>query len=129
MHMTHMTAKIINDPFELLEFVHWLRRSTRDTACVLLSQDAHDNPHVPLDQVRKTVGSRTVTVLLDNAVQRSARNQLGIVNPHHGARLPARRRVVRRFQPRVLCALCAADQPARGVQRAAAASTAHGQGR
>lgn len=76
---------IINDQFELLEFVNWLRRSTRDTACVLLSQDAHGNPHVPLDQVRKTVSSRAVTVLLDNAVQQSARNQLGIVNPHHGA--------------------------------------------
>ena len=85
MHMTHMTAKIINDPFELLEFVNWLRRSTRDTACVLLSQDAHGSTHVPLDQVRKTVGSRAATVALDNAVQRSARNQLGIVNPHHGA--------------------------------------------
>lgn len=78
-------GKIINDPFELLEFVNWLRRSTRDTACVLLSQDARGNPHVPLDQVRKTVGSRAVTVLLDNAMQRSARNQLGILNPHHGA--------------------------------------------
>lgn len=78
-------GKIINDPFELLEFVNWLRRSTRDTACVLLSQDAHGDPHVPLDQVRKTVGSRAATVVLDNAVQRSARDQLGIVNPHHGA--------------------------------------------
>lgn len=78
-------GKIINDPFELLEFVNWLRRSTRDTACVLLSQDAHGSTHVPLDQVRKTVGSRAATVALDNAVQRSARNQLGIVNPHHGA--------------------------------------------
>lgn len=78
-------GKTINDPFELLEFVNWLRRSTRDTACVLLSQDAHGSTHVPLDQVRKTVGSRAATVVLDNAVQRSARNQLGIVNPHHGA--------------------------------------------
>lgn len=78
-------GKIINDPFELLEFVNWLRRSTRDTACVLLSQDAHGSTHVPLDQVRKTVGSRAATVALDNAVQRSARNQLGIINPHHGA--------------------------------------------
>lgn len=78
-------GKIIKDPFALLEFVNWLRRSTRDTACVLLSQDAHGDPHVPLDQVRKTVGSRAVTVVLDNAVQQSARNQLGIVNPHHGA--------------------------------------------
>lgn len=78
-------GKIINDPFELLEFVNWLRRSTRDIACVLLSQDAHGSTHVPLDQVRKTVGSRAATVALDNAVQRSARNQLGIVNPHHGA--------------------------------------------
>lgn len=78
-------GKIINDPFELLEFVNWLRRSTRDTACVLLSQDAHGSTHVQLDQVRKTVGSRAATVMLDNAVQRSARNQLGIVNPHHGA--------------------------------------------
>ena len=78
-------GKIIKDPFELPEFVNWLRRSTRDTTCVLLSQDTHGNPHVPLDQVRKTVGSRAVTVVLDNAVQQSARNQLGIVNPHHGA--------------------------------------------
>lgn len=78
-------GKIINDPFELPEFVNWLRRSTRDIACVLLSQDARGNPHVPLDQVRKTVGSRAATVLLSNAVRRSARNQLGILNPHHGA--------------------------------------------
>ena len=80
-----MLKTMIGDPFELPEFVNWLRRSTRDTACVLLSQDTHGNPHVPLDQVRKTVGSRAVTVVLDNAVQQSARNQLGIVNPHHGA--------------------------------------------
>ena len=52
---------------------------------MLLSQDAHGSTHVPLDQVRKTVGSRAATVALDNAVQRSARNQLGIINPHHGA--------------------------------------------
>ena len=78
-------GKIIKDPFELPEFVSWLCRSTRDIACVLLSQDARGNPHVSLDQVRKTVGSRAATVLLDNAVQRSARNQLGMLNPHHGA--------------------------------------------
>ena len=29
-------GKIIKDPFELPEFVNWLRRSTRDTTCVLL---------------------------------------------------------------------------------------------
>lgn len=78
-------GRTIVDSFELLEFVSWLRRSTRDATCVLLSQDAHGNPHVPLDQVRKTVGSRAVTVLLANAVQQSAHDQLGIVNPYHGA--------------------------------------------
>ena len=52
---------------------------------MLLSQDTHDRPHVLLDQVRKSVGSRAVTVLLANAVQQSAHNQLGIVNPYHGA--------------------------------------------
>lgn len=78
-------GRTIADSFELLEFVSWLRRSTRDATCVLLSQDAHGNPHVPLDQVRKTVGSRAVTVLLANAVQQSAHDQLGIVNPYHGA--------------------------------------------
>lgn len=75
----------IKDPFALLEFVNWLRRSTRDVPCVLLSEDAQGKPYVPLDQVRATVGSRAVTVLLDNAVQRSARNQLDTVNPYHGA--------------------------------------------
>lgn len=30
----------IDDSFALLEFVSWLRRSTRDVPCVLLSQDA-----------------------------------------------------------------------------------------
>lgn len=78
-------GRTIADSFELLEFVSWLRRSTRDATCVLLSQDAHGNPHVPLDQVRKTVGSRAVTVLLANTVQQSAHDQLGIVNPYHGA--------------------------------------------
>ena len=52
---------------------------------MLLPQDTHGRPHVPLDQVRKFVGSRAVTVLLANAVQQSAHNQLGIVNPYHGA--------------------------------------------
>lgn len=75
----------IDDSFALLEFVSWLRRSTRDVACVLLSQDARGRPYVPLDRVRATVGSRAVTVLLDNAVQRSARDQLGDVNPYRGA--------------------------------------------
>lgn len=62
-------GRTIADSFELLEFVSWLCRSTRDATCVLLSQDTHGRPHVPLDQVRKSVGSRAVTVLLANAVQ------------------------------------------------------------
>lgn len=78
-------GRTIADSFELLEFVSWLRRSTRDAACVLLSQDTHGKSRVPLDQVRKTVGSRAVTVLIANAVQQSAHDQLGIVNPYHGA--------------------------------------------
>ncbi|MDE5641351.1 MAG: hypothetical protein K2I40_06600, partial [Bifidobacterium castoris] len=75
----------IDDSFALLEFVSWLRRSTRDVPCVLLSQAARGRSYVPLDLVRATVGSRAVTVLLDNAVQQSARNQLGDVNPYRGA--------------------------------------------
>lgn len=75
----------ISDPFALPEFVNWLRRSTRDVPCVLLSEDAQGKPYVPLDQVRATVGSRAVTVLLTNAVQQSARNQLDTVDPYHGA--------------------------------------------
>lgn len=81
---------------------------------MLLSQDTHDRPHVPLDQVRKSVGSRAVTVLLANAVQQSAHNQLGIVNPYHGA--------ARIFPPGdawcddssvMYCVLSALPQPAR----------------
>lgn len=75
----------IDDSFALLEFVNWLRGSTRDVACVLLSEDARGRPYVPLDRVRAAVGSRAVTVLLSNAVQQSARNQLDTVDPYHGA--------------------------------------------
>ncbi len=75
----------IRDPFALPEFVNWLRGSTRDVACALLSEDAQGRPYVPLDRVRATAGSRAVTVLLDNAVQQSARNQLDTVGPYHGA--------------------------------------------
>ena len=78
-------GKVIKDSFTLSEFVNWLRKSSRDIACVLLSEDAHGKTIAPLDEVRRTVGTRAVTVLLSNSVQNDARDHLGSVNPYRGA--------------------------------------------
>ena len=75
----------ISDMLQLAEFTSWLRRSSRDQACVLVSQRQNGKPVVPVNRIRKTVGTRAVTVLLSNTVQHSARNQLGTLNAYHGA--------------------------------------------
>lgn len=75
----------ISDMLQLAEFISWLRRSSRDQACVLVSQRQNGKPVVPVDRIRKTVSTRAVVVLLSNTVQQSARNQLGTLNAYHGA--------------------------------------------
>ncbi len=75
----------ISDMLQLAEFTSWLRRSSRDQACVLVSQKQNGKPVVPVDRIRKTVGTRAAVVLLSNTVQHSARNQLGTLNAYHGA--------------------------------------------
>lgn len=75
----------ISDMLQLAEFTSWLRRSSRDQACVLVSQKQNGKPVVPVNQICKTVGTRAVVVLLSNTVQQSARNQLSTLNAYHGA--------------------------------------------
>lgn len=76
---------VISDMLQLAEFTSWLRRSSRDQACVLVSQKQNGKPVVPVNRIRKTVGTRAVVVLLSNTVQQSARNQLSTLNAYHGA--------------------------------------------
>ena len=76
---------VISDMLQLAEFASWLRRSSRDQACVLVSQKQNGKPVVPIDRIRKTVGTRAAVVLLSNTVQHSAKNQLGTLNAYHGA--------------------------------------------
>ncbi|PAU69839.1 hypothetical protein B1400_0374 [Bifidobacterium italicum] len=78
-------GKVIDDTFTLSEFVNWLRKSSRDVAGVLLSEDARGKPIVPIDEVRRVAGTRAVTVRLSNAVQDAARDHLGTVNPYRSA--------------------------------------------
>ncbi len=53
--------------------------------CVLVSQKADGRPVVPFNRIRKRTDGRAVVTMLSNTMQRSARNQLGSVNPFHGA--------------------------------------------
>lgn len=75
----------ISDMLRLAELASWLRRSSRDTVCVLVSQKTDGKPVVPLNRIHKQTDGRAVVTMLSNTVQRSARNQLGTVNPFHGA--------------------------------------------
>jgi hypothetical protein len=78
-------GETISDMVHLADLASWLRRSTRDETCVLVSQKTDGKPVAPLNRIRKRVGERAVVVMLSNNVQRTARGQLGSVNPYHGA--------------------------------------------
>lgn len=78
-------GETISDMLRLAEFASWLRRSSRDMVCVLVSQKADGRPVVPFNRIRKQTGARAVVTMMSNTMQRSARNQLGSVNPFHGA--------------------------------------------
>lgn len=78
-------GETISDMLRLAELASWLRRSSRDMVCVLVSQKADGRPVVPFNRIRKRTDGRAVVTMLSNTMQRSARNQLGSVNPFHGA--------------------------------------------
>lgn len=78
-------GETISDMVRLAELASWLRRSTRSEACVLVSQKPDGKPEAPLSRIRERVGGRAVVTMLSNDVQRTAYEQLGSVNPYHGA--------------------------------------------
>lgn len=78
-------GEVISDMVQLAEFTSWLRRSSRNDTCILVSQKPDGKPVVSMDRIRKRVGKRVSVTMLSNSVQQSAYKQLGTVNPYNGS--------------------------------------------
>lgn len=76
---------IIRDTFELSDFVNWLRRSTRDRICILVSERKNGQPLIPIKHIRSAGNGRALVVELPNHLQSTSRTMLDTVNPYLGA--------------------------------------------